>query len=84
MRTDDLDLVRRMIAAHFRHAAKARTESKRQQHLTAVKAYTEAFPNLYSDGPARTHSGRRYQAAEAERGRNWNLPTEEQKHDFKI
>ena len=73
MRTDDLDLVRRMIAAHFRHAAKARTESKRQQHLTAVKAYTEKFPGLYGDGPARTHSGKHWQAQERQRGREWNL-----------
>jgi len=82
--TTDEEIAKRMIAAHWRHAARAKTERKREQHLKAVQQYTEAFPNLYSDGPARTHSGRRYQAAEAERGRNWNLPTEEQKHDFKI
>ena len=83
--TTDEEIAKRMIAAHWRHAARAKTERKREQHLKAVQQYTEAFPNLYSDGPSDylrecAARGRRIHAAEAERARTWNLPTDEKRN----
>ena len=71
--TTDEEIAKRMIAAHWRHAARAKTERKREQHLKAVQQYTEKFPGLYGDGPARTHSGKHWQEQERQSGREWNL-----------
>ena len=72
--TADEEIAKRMIAAHWLAVTRARTDKKRNQHKAAVAAYQAAFPNLLGPWWTTTHghSGRRYQAAEAERGRLWN------------
>jgi len=78
--TTDEEIAKRMIAAHWRHAARAKTERKREQHIQAVRQYNEAFPNLYGTGPARTHSGKHWQEQERQSGREWNLSTDEKRN----
>lgn len=80
--TNDEELAQRMIAAHWRRAACAKTEAKRMQHIRAIDRYLEKFKSLFGPVGASAVSGKFLQYREHTKSRNWNLPLNEQTKEY--